>query len=92
MGRVMANTEFRCRLRYQLLIPMFPVGAPCTHCGQGMDRWADQCRVGRGVANSIVTMRFGTCCFGSGRSWRRWLPGNLHSRFGWPGSRRIGRT
>eukprot|EP00884_Botryococcus_braunii_P016683 jgi/Botrbrau1/3699/Bobra.0008s0026.1 len=53
MGQVMANIEFRCRLRYQLLIPMFPGGAPCPRCGQDMDRFGDhavQCRVGRGVA------------------------------------------
>jgi hypothetical protein len=57
MGQVMANIEFRCRLRYHLLIPMFPDGAPCPRCGQNMDRWGDhavQCRVGRGVA---VTFR-----------------------------------
>eukprot|EP00884_Botryococcus_braunii_P004203 jgi/Botrbrau1/13784/Bobra.0056s0035.1 len=48
----MANVEFRCRLRYQLLIPMFPRGAPCPRCGQ-MDRWGDhavQRRVGHGLA------------------------------------------
>eukprot|EP00884_Botryococcus_braunii_P006641 jgi/Botrbrau1/15979/Bobra.0375s0004.1 len=57
MGQVMANIEFRCRLPYQLLIPMSPRGAPCPRCGQEMDRWGDhavQCRVGRGVA---VTFR-----------------------------------
>eukprot|EP00884_Botryococcus_braunii_P023541 jgi/Botrbrau1/9871/Bobra.0080s0006.1 len=53
MGQVMSNIEFRCRLLYQLMIPMFPIGAPCPRCGQDMDRWCDhavQCRVGRGVA------------------------------------------
>eukprot|EP00884_Botryococcus_braunii_P008369 jgi/Botrbrau1/17533/Bobra.0529s0003.1 len=53
MGQVMANIEFRCRLWYQLLIPMFPGGAPCPPCGQKMDWFGDhavQCRAGRGVA------------------------------------------
>eukprot|EP00884_Botryococcus_braunii_P012645 jgi/Botrbrau1/21381/Bobra.0216s0003.1 len=57
MGQVMANIEFWCRLRYQLLIPMFPSGARCPQCGQGTDRWGDHavhCRVGRGV---VVTFR-----------------------------------
>eukprot|EP00884_Botryococcus_braunii_P013457 jgi/Botrbrau1/22111/Bobra.0206s0037.1 len=57
MGQVMASTEFRCRLRYQLLIPMFPRGAPSPRCGQEMDRFGDhavQCRAGRGV---VVTSR-----------------------------------
>eukprot|EP00884_Botryococcus_braunii_P022983 jgi/Botrbrau1/9369/Bobra.354_2s0024.1 len=66
MGQVMANIEFRCRLRYQLLIPMFPGGAPCPRCGQDMDRFGDhavQCRVGRGVAvtypqNAVQDMLF----------------------------------
>eukprot|EP00884_Botryococcus_braunii_P006632 jgi/Botrbrau1/15970/Bobra.0294s0008.1 len=54
MGLVMSNIEFRCRLRYQLLIPMFQAGSPCPRCGMCMIRWGDhavQCRVGRGVAN-----------------------------------------
>eukprot|EP00884_Botryococcus_braunii_P021563 jgi/Botrbrau1/8090/Bobra.0230s0015.1 len=66
MGQVMANIEFRCRLRYQLLSPMFPRGAPCPRCGQDMDRFGDhavQCRVGRGVAvtyrhNAVRDMLF----------------------------------
>eukprot|EP00884_Botryococcus_braunii_P022052 jgi/Botrbrau1/8530/Bobra.0029s0034.1 len=66
MGQVMANIEFRCRLQYQLLIPMFPGGAPCPRCSQEMDRFGDhaiQCRVGRGVAvtyrhNAVRDMLF----------------------------------
>jgi hypothetical protein len=55
MGQVMSKIEFRCRLRYQLMIPMFNAGTPCPRCGLCMDRWGDhavQCRVGRGVANT----------------------------------------
>eukprot|EP00884_Botryococcus_braunii_P007583 jgi/Botrbrau1/16826/Bobra.150_2s0051.1 len=66
MGQVMANIEFRCRLGNQLLIPMFPGGAPCPRCGQDMDRFGDhavQCRVGLGVAvtyrhNAVRDMLF----------------------------------
>eukprot|EP00884_Botryococcus_braunii_P010534 jgi/Botrbrau1/19482/Bobra.0908s0002.1 len=51
MGQVMSNIKFWCLLRYQLMIPMFPVGAPCPRFGRDMDRWGDhavQCRVGHG--------------------------------------------
>eukprot|EP00884_Botryococcus_braunii_P011270 jgi/Botrbrau1/20143/Bobra.0173s0045.1 len=53
MGQVMANIEFRCWLRYQLLIPMFPWGGSMSPVWSGDGSvWyhAVQCRVGRGVA------------------------------------------
>eukprot|EP00884_Botryococcus_braunii_P023020 jgi/Botrbrau1/9401/Bobra.0252s0026.1 len=55
MGQIMSIIEIRCRLRYQLLIPMFQAGTLCPRCGMCRDRWGDhavQCRVGRGVANT----------------------------------------
>eukprot|EP00884_Botryococcus_braunii_P002612 jgi/Botrbrau1/12351/Bobra.0239s0003.1 len=61
MGQVIANIEFRCRLRPVPVadphVREFPGGASCSRCGQEMDRWGDhavQCRLGRGVA---VTFR-----------------------------------
>eukprot|EP00884_Botryococcus_braunii_P009078 jgi/Botrbrau1/18171/Bobra.53_1s0039.1 len=55
MGQVMSHIELRCRLRYQLLVPMFQAGTPCPRCVMCMNRWGDhavQCRVGRGEANT----------------------------------------
>ena len=52
----MAAVEFRCRLQYHLLIPMYRAGLRCLRCSGIMDRWGDhavQCRVGVGVANTF---------------------------------------
>ena len=56
LGQTMAAVEFRCRLQYHLLIPMYRAGSRCPRCSGIMDRWGDhavQCRVGVGVANTF---------------------------------------
>ena len=55
LGQCMSLVEFRCRLKYHLLIPIYPVGTWCSRCASPMDIWGDhavQCRVGAGVANT----------------------------------------
>ena len=56
LGQTMAAVEFRCRLQYHLLIPIFSEVSQCPRCSLPMDRWGDhavQCRVGVGVANTF---------------------------------------
>ena len=38
LGQTMSVIEFRCRLRYQLFVPIFRPGAPCPQCGLAMDQ------------------------------------------------------
>jgi hypothetical protein len=56
MNQTMSAVEFQCRLKYNLLIPLYADGACCPQCSAVMDPWGDhavQCRVGVGLANTF---------------------------------------
>jgi hypothetical protein len=95
MGQVMSKIEFRCRFRYQLLIPMFNAGTPCPRCGLCMDQWGDhavQCRMGRGMANTYRHNAVRDILIPVGKEVGTVLSVNLPYRFGCLGSRPVGLT
>jgi hypothetical protein len=54
-GRGGGGLGLRYRLKYQLIIHMYPEGTRCPKCHVLMDKWGDhtvQCRIGIGVANT----------------------------------------
>ncbi len=54
LGQTTAAIEFRCRLKYQLLIPMFLEGSRCPRCAVLKDRWGDHAvQWGWEVANTF---------------------------------------
>jgi hypothetical protein len=53
LQQTMAPEQFRCRLQYQLLIPMFLEGSQCPYCLRELDVWGDHavhCTSGGDVA------------------------------------------
>jgi hypothetical protein len=60
LQQTMPPESFRCRLQYQLLIPIFQQGSQCPCCLRELDVWGDHavhCTSGRDVNNVAIVGR-----------------------------------